>query len=940
MQQGNAPSHLAATSPVATRRQFARRVLARAQTQGGMVFVVDGLPGVGKTYLLRELLAAAAAAESWKVMFVRADEIERNEPFSFVERFVASAGEPHWHFVPDADTDPVAIARECVDHLVGSGANGNRIIVLDDAQWIDADSQRVLRYVMPRVSRRNTLLAFGVRTPHQRHSFGEFLTQQVADNPLDLVHHLEPLTAQEVAALVLERHGAGISAQSAQRIAETTNGSFLEVDSVLSAMTRSEIARLHLIWEPPIRLRGGASEQLLHQFEQMSPEAQRTAEIVTLAGHEVTRECIADSAALLDEPARINEAIEAGVLIEAGIGTSIMPRHALLAQAINQTVTPERAQTVHRALAETTAGHRALRHSLLGAQSWSDDLHQRVEEYVQDAADRGNFMNASEVLRAALDLTEDPSDRSNLVASIALIHIQAKNAYLVLDLLEDIRKLPHSILHEFISIFVESHRIDLEVPLDRAQKLLASTPSSPDERTVLAFFAFMAVILTLRSADHSQLPALIGLAKMLTSQAPADPDEVEDPRLRWMVARESQLLVLDSYAMVGHQMRGEMAEVAQALPELIRRVHALPEESLKVDSIVALAGAKLALGELDDGHELAQLGVDLLGTGREPWAASTARVILADCRVLQGQYEDASHLIELTEQISYSSLDVETRCSWAALRVIIAAVTGQNDAESYLEQARRQHLLHWEGYAPDLSVLAECELARSQQDPAGVVSASEGDAVTRLSNTRHGFLTFRANALIDLGWLPDAEAVIEQIASFRGMRWFEYWGSLDWLRARLAFAKGDQQAAQWHFEAAVEQRVPPLPRALTLADYGQFLLESDRRSDGIEQLQKAVGILESIGAGSYLPRIRRTLEQAGSTSSPAARHSMLETLTERELQIVDQLAKGRSNSQIAESLVVSVTTVRSHVSNVLLKLRLTSRGEVAKLMRESMPEGR
>ncbi len=52
-------------------------------------------------------------------------------------------------------------------------------------------------------------------------------------------------------------------------------------------------------------------------------------------------------------------------------------------------------------------------------------------------------------------------------------------------------------------------------------------------------------------------------------------------------------------------------------------------------------------------------------------------------------------------------------------------------------------------------------------------------------------------------------------------------------------------------------------------------------------------------------------------------------LTERELQVLKLIANGLSNNQIAETLVISENTVKGHVSNILSKLHLADRTQVA-----------
>lgn len=52
-------------------------------------------------------------------------------------------------------------------------------------------------------------------------------------------------------------------------------------------------------------------------------------------------------------------------------------------------------------------------------------------------------------------------------------------------------------------------------------------------------------------------------------------------------------------------------------------------------------------------------------------------------------------------------------------------------------------------------------------------------------------------------------------------------------------------------------------------------------------------------------------------------------LTDREMEVLKLIAQGMSNSEIAEKLVISVNTVKGHVSNILSKLHLADRTQAA-----------
>ncbi|NIM92256.1 MAG: response regulator [Anaerolineales bacterium] len=81
------------------------------------------------------------------------------------------------------------------------------------------------------------------------------------------------------------------------------------------------------------------------------------------------------------------------------------------------------------------------------------------------------------------------------------------------------------------------------------------------------------------------------------------------------------------------------------------------------------------------------------------------------------------------------------------------------------------------------------------------------------------------------------------------------------------------------------------------------------------------------GESSLSPVIARKLLQE--ISHPSDKELSPDPLTEREVEILQYIAKGKSNREIAEELVLSEATVRTHVSNILGKLRLASRTQAA-----------
>jgi NarL family two-component system response regulator LiaR len=81
------------------------------------------------------------------------------------------------------------------------------------------------------------------------------------------------------------------------------------------------------------------------------------------------------------------------------------------------------------------------------------------------------------------------------------------------------------------------------------------------------------------------------------------------------------------------------------------------------------------------------------------------------------------------------------------------------------------------------------------------------------------------------------------------------------------------------------------------------------------------------GQPSLHPSIARKL--MSELNRPAESPSMVEKLTEREDDVLKLLALGLSNQEIADQLVISERTVRTHVSNILMKLHLANRTQAA-----------
>jgi DNA-binding NarL/FixJ family response regulator len=102
-----------------------------------------------------------------------------------------------------------------------------------------------------------------------------------------------------------------------------------------------------------------------------------------------------------------------------------------------------------------------------------------------------------------------------------------------------------------------------------------------------------------------------------------------------------------------------------------------------------------------------------------------------------------------------------------------------------------------------------------------------------------------------------------------------------------------------------------------------------------ETLLAAIRAVAS-GQGLIAPEVTRRLiaRFAASAPDPTRRHE-LERLSEREREVLLEIARGRPNGEIAQRLFIEEATVKSHVSSILLKLGLHSRVQAVILAYES-----
>jgi len=111
--------------------------------------------------------------------------------------------------------------------------------------------------------------------------------------------------------------------------------------------------------------------------------------------------------------------------------------------------------------------------------------------------------------------------------------------------------------------------------------------------------------------------------------------------------------------------------------------------------------------------------------------------------------------------------------------------------------------------------------------------------------------------------------------------------------------------------------------ALRAGAHGYILKDADE-----EEMMRAI---RAIGKGEaiFSPAIATRLMDYFATTSQEVPQAVFPELTEREREILTLIARAKSNAAIAEQLMISLKTVRNHVSNIYNKLQVADRAQAA-----------
>jgi len=153
--------------------------------------------------------------------------------------------------------------------------------------------------------------------------------------------------------------------------------------------------------------------------------------------------------------------------------------------------------------------------------------------------------------------------------------------------------------------------------------------------------------------------------------------------------------------------------------------------------------------------------------------------------------------------------------------------------------------------------------------------------------------------------------------------------SVDRLLGLVSNTMNNQDRAETHFNDALGfcRKAGYRPElAWTCRDYAAFLLQlggMGERERAATLLDEGLIIADELGMAPLMNHVAALQEQIGSESTSGSPHP--DGLTAREVEVLRQIALGKTNREVADELVISLNTVARHLGNIFNKTDVTNR---------------
>jgi DNA-binding CsgD family transcriptional regulator len=896
---------------------------------GPRALLLSGDPGIGKTTVWKRGLAEALE-RGYRTLSCSPVEAERRLSYAALGDLVEPVLDESLPTLPDpqrvalevallrsprtgrrADQRAVSLAVLGCIRAVASTTPG--VVAIDDAQWMDLPSARVLQFVIRRLRDEPIGVLTAVRgSDAEVDPLG--VVPAFPEERMNVVH-VGPLSVDEIERVVLEAVGERFQRTTLLRIHEMSGGNpFFAQEIALALLRRGDEVGAGERLPIPDRLQ----ELIEHRLEGLPGETVEALEIVSALSSpnlETVAAAIAPSPIALLDPA-----IESGVASIAGDRLGFT--HALLASAVYQRAPSARRREHHARLASILDDpEERARHLALSVEGPDIAVADALESAAVLAGSRGAPQSAAELWEMARRAT--PPDRGEDIARRAeeagLAHHESGDTSLARRVLEQAVELSgHGPARARrlrnvgqVVAYDEGWRAALEyfrAALDEVGEDLALRAAV--EQSLGYAWLFRG---DLEASERHAREALRLAEQLQDPQSMAEAFQAY-PFVGFLLGRGVDREMLDrGIALEGHLSIVFIPYVLRAsfvLGQLLKYTDALDEARETFDELLADAIAHGVENPLVDlRYHLAELECHAGYWGAALMHARES--VTAAQRQAVGPFAALAHFSLGLVEAHRGRVKSARQAALEGLRIAEAA----------------DELLPT---IPNLAVLGFVELSQGRHAQAHEFLSRAVELEKQMGVVEPAYFRVVPNeveALIALGRLDEAEALLvplEEIGEHLDRPWPKAVGAR--CRALALAARGHLEAASAAAARALREHDGlPLPFELgrTLLVGGTIERRAKRRKEARETLSKALKVFEGLGAAVWADRTRAELARIGGRAPSSV------ALTPTEQRVAALVATGGTNREVADALFVSVHTVEANLKRIYRKLGIRSRTQLA-----------
>ena len=921
---------------------------ARARERGALVLEgaclelgQHGLPYAAVSAALRGLDGTLATAQLRQLAGEDLADLARVVP--------GLRGEPSE--TPGGDDGSASVLQlrlfEAVLRLLGRlAADAPVVLVVEDVHWADASTRDLMVFLAHNLREVGVVLVVSVRTEElgRTHPLRGVLAQLSRQPQVDRLE-LAPFGREELAALLENLLGAPPAAEQLDGMVERCEGNPFFAEELLAA--GGELAEL------PEHLR----DLLLLSVDGLPSGSVPMLRLIAAAGGEASHGLVARVIDL--EAETLNEAlrtaVERGVLVSRAGAEAYVFRHALLTEAVYSTLLPGEVEELHRRLAQAIevdpslavrSAAAELAHHWHHAKDQPRSLAASIDA-AREAEGTTGLVEARSHLERALSLwsrVEDADQRAGM-GHLEVLRWAADLSHATLDsdravaLLEqalatgDLDPTTRGLLYQRLSVF-KTGAGDYDgagQACAEAVRLIPEDPPTPERARVLAAYGRYLMVSTRLGEADPYVRSALEMARV-----------TGDRRVEAGALVTLGTILAHESAAHGFELLREGRALGEELGD-----HEPVHRSYHNEAVT-----RSRLADHDAAIAVASAGIDRarrFGIG-EFWVGfHTDPLVAAALRT--GRWDLADEVLRDAPHETGGSITPRVTGRVELHRALLAALRGQVEIARAAHDAARRHDAHVNPHS-HFHHVTRVTLARLEGDPAGIDTVIAERPALPDPATQGALFTLSSMELRAalLGALADRDPQREdhqEIAETLLADCHQAADRLDpqlgalpaWMalaEAEYARATGAPDAVD-RWTTAV-QRCDELSLVYHAADgryrLAEALLEQGHRDEATAPLQAAVAVARELGAA---PLERNVVELARRAridlddQRPADETGDGLGLTPRETEVLALLAEGRSNPEIAEQLFISPKTASVHVSNILTKLEVDSRGEAAAL---------